>query len=91
MVCLHFRLSHPANLQIGQPWSNVYDTNMMTEDPGTKHSKLTAIHLGLLFAVLYFVQGLAEPGEGLIAQPVRSLLNGWVAGCQNTADMNSAS
>ncbi len=37
----------------------------------------TAIHLGLLFAVLYFVQGLAEPGEGLIAQPVRSLLNGW--------------
>ncbi len=40
-------------------------------------SRLTAIHLGLLFAVLYFVQGLAEPGEGLIAQPVRSLLSGW--------------
>ena len=27
--------------------------------------------------MLYFVQGLAEPGEGLIAQPVRSLLSGW--------------
>ena len=49
----------------------------MTEDSGNKTSRLTAIHLGLLFAVLYFVQGLAEPGEGLIAQPVRSLLNGW--------------
>ena len=56
---------------------NVYDTSMMKEDSGNKTSRLTAIHLGLLFAVLYFVQGLAEPGEGLIAQPVRSLLNGW--------------
>ena len=50
---------------------------MMTKDSGNKRSRLTAIHLGLLFAVLYFVQGLAEPGEGLIAQPVRSLLSGW--------------
>lgn len=49
----------------------------MTDGLANKHSRLTAIHLGLLFAVLYFVQGLAEPGEGLIAQPVRSLLNGW--------------
>ena len=49
----------------------------MTKDSGNKTSRLTPIHLGLLFAVLYFVQGLAEPGEGLIAQPVRSLLNGW--------------
>ncbi len=56
---------------------NVYDTNMMTEDLRNKPSRRTTIHLGLLFAVLYFVQGLAEPGEGLIAQPVRSLLNGW--------------
>jgi MFS family permease len=56
---------------------NVYDTNMITKDSGHKNSRLKALHLGLLFAVLYFVQGLAEPGEGLIAQPVRSLLNGW--------------
>ena len=57
--------------------NSVYDTNIMTEDSRNKPSRRAAIHLGLLFAVLYFVQGLAEPGEGLIAQPVRSLLNGW--------------
>ena len=50
---------------------------MTREESRNTTSQLTAIHLGLLFAVLYFVQGLAEPGEGLIAQPVRSLLNGW--------------
>ena len=50
---------------------------MTTEESRNKTSRRTALHLGLLFAVLYFVQGLAEPGEGLIAQPVRSLLNGW--------------
>jgi predicted MFS family arabinose efflux permease len=30
-----------------------------------------------LFSALYFVQGIAEPTEGLIAQPVRSLLKSW--------------
>jgi MFS family permease len=33
--------------------------------------------LSLLFGALYFVQGIAEPGEGLITQPVRSMLKGW--------------
>jgi predicted MFS family arabinose efflux permease len=33
--------------------------------------------LGLLFAALYFIQGIAEPGEGLIAQPLRSLMRSW--------------
>ena len=32
------------------------------------------ILLSLLFATLYFVQGFAEPSEGLIAQPVRAQL-----------------
>lgn len=32
------------------------------------------VTLGLLFGTIYFVQGIAEPTEGLIAQPVRSLL-----------------
>ena len=31
----------------------------------------------LLFATIYFVQGMAEPTEGLIAQPVRALLKSW--------------
>jgi predicted MFS family arabinose efflux permease len=33
--------------------------------------------LALLFGAMYFVQGIAEPTEGLIAQPVRSLLRSW--------------
>lgn len=33
--------------------------------------------LSLLFGALYFVQGIAEPTEGLITQPVRSMLKGW--------------
>ena len=30
--------------------------------------------LALLFGAIYFIQGIAEPTEGLVAQPVRSLL-----------------
>ena len=30
-----------------------------------------------VFGMLYFVQGIAEPGEGLISQPVRSMLGTW--------------
>jgi len=40
-------------------------------------SRHAAVRLSLLFAVIYFVQGLAEPSEGLISQPVRSLLGKW--------------
>ncbi|HEX8200614.1 MAG TPA: MFS transporter [Isosphaeraceae bacterium] len=38
------------------------------------------LRLGLLFGVIYFVQGVGEPTEGLIAQPVRSLLKSWGRG-----------
>jgi len=33
--------------------------------------------LAVLFGALYFIQGIGEPTEGLIAQPVRSLLASW--------------
>jgi MFS family permease len=33
--------------------------------------------LGLLFGAIYFIQGIAEPTEGLISQPVKSWLSGW--------------
>lgn len=36
-----------------------------------------ALRLGLIFATAYFIQGIGEPNEGLIAQPVRSLLKSW--------------
>jgi MFS family permease len=39
--------------------------------------KRETIALALLFSAMYFVQGVAEPTEGLIAQPIRSLLKSW--------------
>jgi MFS family permease len=35
------------------------------------------VRLGLFFGAIYFLQGIGEPTEGLIAQPVRSLLKRW--------------
>lgn len=35
------------------------------------------LRLGVLCGAMYFIQGLAEPTEGLIAQPVRSLQRSW--------------
>jgi MFS family permease len=35
------------------------------------------VRLGLLFGAIYFLQGIGEPTEGLIAQPVRSMLKQW--------------
>jgi predicted MFS family arabinose efflux permease len=42
---------------------------------GNRH----VVRLGLLFGALYFIQGFADPTEGLIAQPVRTILRGWRA------------
>jgi Na+/melibiose symporter-like transporter len=35
------------------------------------------IGLGLLFGLLYFVQGVVEPTDGLLSQPTKSLLRQW--------------
>jgi len=35
------------------------------------------VSLMMLFATLYFVQGISEPSAGLIAQPTQSLLRNW--------------
>jgi predicted MFS family arabinose efflux permease len=40
-------------------------------------AKADAVKLSLLFGAIYFIQGIGEPTEGLIAQPVRSLLTKW--------------
>jgi MFS family permease len=42
-----------------------------------RDAKREALGLGLLFGTIYFVQGIGEPTEGLIAQPVRAMLKGW--------------
>ena len=33
--------------------------------------------IGALFAILYFMQGIVEPSDGLVAQPVRAMLRDW--------------
>ena len=35
------------------------------------------VSLGILFGAMYFFQGIGEPSDGLIAQPVLSLLKSW--------------
>lgn len=37
----------------------------------------TTVRLAVLFGTIYFIQGVGEPTEGLIAQPVRALLKRW--------------
>lgn len=49
----------------------------MTPETSSAANPQTAFHLATVFALIYFVQGIAEPTEGLIAQPVRSLLTDW--------------
>jgi predicted MFS family arabinose efflux permease len=60
---------------------NPYQASL-ARDSGASPPPLAALSretLGLmaLFGAMYFVQGIAEPTEGLIAQPVRSLLRSW--------------
>jgi len=43
------------------------------------------IKLGALFALLYFVQGIVEPTDGLLSQPIKSLLRTWGYSAATTA------
>ena len=43
------------------------------------------VGLSVLFGAIYFIQGVAEPTEGLAAQPVRSLLKSWGRGSSEIA------
>jgi MFS family permease len=49
----------------------------MNTSQRTTYERREVFGLGLLFGAIYFAQGISEPTEGLIAQPVRSLLNSW--------------
>lgn len=52
---------------------------MAAEPAATAASSESRPILGLtaVFAALYFIQGISDPTSGLVAQPVRSLLEGW--------------
>jgi Na+/melibiose symporter-like transporter len=41
--------------------------------------------LGTLFGLLYFVQGIVEPTDGLLSQPIKSLLRNWDYSAASTA------
>jgi Na+/melibiose symporter-like transporter len=38
---------------------------------------MSMLGLGALFGLLYFVQGIVEPTDGLLSQPIKSLLRNW--------------
>lgn len=46
-------------------------------EPEPARDRGAILRLSVLFGTIYFVQGVSEPSEGLIAQPVRSLLKEW--------------
>jgi Na+/melibiose symporter-like transporter len=39
--------------------------------------RMSMVGLGSLFGLLYFVQGIVEPTDGLLSQPLKSLLRNW--------------
>ena len=39
--------------------------------------RMSMVGLGSLFGLLYFVQGIVEPTDGLLSQPIKSLLRNW--------------
>jgi Na+/melibiose symporter-like transporter len=43
------------------------------------------LSLGTLFGLLYFVQGIVEPTDGLLSQPIKSLLRNWGYSAASTA------
>jgi MFS family permease len=45
-------------------------------DDGHDHD-MSMLGLGALLGLLYFVQGIVEPTDGLLSQPIKSLLRNW--------------
>jgi len=46
---------------------------------------MSVLGLGALFGLLYFVQGIVDPTDGLLSQPVKSLLRNWGYSAASTA------
>jgi MFS family permease len=49
----------------------------VTSDPSNQPTSRSTKKLFIIFAALYFIQGSGDPGLGLLAQPLRSMLKGW--------------
>ena len=52
---------------------------------GADRRGTSVIALGSLFGLLYFVQGIVEPTDGLLSQPIKSLLRNWGYSAASTA------
>jgi len=55
-----------------------------------EHGRSGMFGLGALFGLLYFVQGIVEPTEGLLSQPIKSLLRHWDYSAASAAWLMSA-
>jgi MFS family permease len=65
---------------MGQPVPGNYPQTTAAEvqqAPGLHRRRRETIGLGILFATIYFAQGIGDPDEGLVAQPVTALLKNW--------------
>ena len=51
--------------------------NLPVESTADQPRPSALLRLGLLFGVIYFVQGMSEPSTGLASQPDQSLLRNW--------------
>jgi predicted MFS family arabinose efflux permease len=58
------------------PVRSISNTASTASVPGSADRR-PLIGLGALFGLLYFVQGIVEPTDGLLSQPIKSLLRNW--------------
>ena len=52
---------------------------------GADRRGTSVVALASLFGLLYFVQGIVEPTDGLLSQPIKSLLRNWGYSAASTA------
>ena len=64
-----------------------FPSNTKTSAPLARDHRRGAsvMALGSLFGLLYFVQGIVEPTDGLLSQPIKSLLRNWGYSAASTA------
>jgi predicted MFS family arabinose efflux permease len=58
---------------------------MQSEPIAERPERIHPFGLSVLFGLLYFIQGISEPTEGLISQPVNALLKSWGQNTQQIA------
>ena len=72
-----------------EPWPTIfkrpYRPHLALRLTAGRERGTSMIGLGALFGLLYFVQGIVEPTDGLLSQPIKSLLRNWGYSAASTA------